>query len=668
MTPKRSSALFAIALSLAIALVYSFGLSNQLLFDDARLTDGTIFGQYGSLWLLKVRSLSYGSFVWVQAILGEGWAKQRGFNIALHIATALALYGLVLELLKATHWDDPLRQSAGFPSTLTTSARLGVALWALNPVAVYAVAYLIQRSIVMATLFVTLAMWAFVKGLVTHKQSWFLLSAACYVSAVFSKEFAVTSFLLLVPLYVFVKRPSVKVIVRLVAVSGLVMGSIGLVLYNQYANVIGNVFDETSRAHMAQLEQIQPGISKSLFPLSIINQASLFFQYGLMWLLPYVGWMSIDLRPAFPLGFLSWQMLGAIAYVTLLLAGLWLVWRRSNIWGLLGLCLLIPSLMFTTEFATVWLQDPLVLYRSYLWSMGVPVLLALLLVWLAGAGVLNGLVLTVGVGVAAALAGLSFERINSLQTPSTAWQDASAKIQQSAPANAVGRWRPFLNLGAEAMEKGDYNEAIRQFNQAEALGEPMGSARFNIGVSLQQLKQHPAALEQLAAAQAKGFAEAALFYHQGESHFAQRQFQQAYDSFSQALQRKQDPEAEQFTRLRQAEAAVGSNNFDAAVISYKTLIQQSPKNQRFQVGLAMAHIGKKDFVTAMGILNPAIAQRPTSAAHYARALAYFSMGDRAASKQDLDLAIRAEPNNPVYRQLEQMMSQPIAGAKASPKP
>jgi tetratricopeptide (TPR) repeat protein len=126
----------------------------------------------------------------------------------------------------------------------------------------------------------------------------------------------------------------------------------------------------------------------------------------------------------------------------------------------------------------------------------------------------------VGVGVAAALAGLSFERINSLQTPSTAWQDASAKIHQSAPANAVGRWRPFLNLGAEAMEKGDYNEAIRQFNQAEALGEPMGSARFNIGVSLQQLKQHPAALEQLAAAQAKGFTEAALFYHQGESHFA----------------------------------------------------------------------------------------------------------------------------------------------------
>jgi hypothetical protein len=385
MTPKRSSALFAIALSLAIALVYSFGLSNQLLFDDARLTDGTIFGQYGSLWLLKVRSLSYGSFVWVQAILGEGWAKQRGFNIALHIATALALYGLVLELLKATHWDDPLRQSAGFPSTLTTSARLGVALWALEPgcrlcCGVFDTALHRHGDLVCHAGDVGVC-----QG-VGDPQASLASAVGCLLCArrVFQRVcghqlLAAGAALCLCPAPTSQghRAPGGRV--------WLVMGGVGMALYSQYAGVIGNVFDDTSRAHMAQLEQIQPGISKNLFPLSIINQASLFFQYGLMWLLPYVGWMSIDLRPAFPLGFLSWQMLGAIAYVALLLAGLWLVWRRSNIWGLLGLSLLIPSLMFTTEFATVWLQDPLVLYRSYLWSMGVPVLLGLA-VGLAGRG------------------------------------------------------------------------------------------------------------------------------------------------------------------------------------------------------------------------------------------------------------------------------------------
>ena len=70
MTPKLSFALYAIALAEAIAFVYSFSLNNQLVFDDERLTDGTVFGQYGSLMQLKARTLSYGRFVWVKQILG----------------------------------------------------------------------------------------------------------------------------------------------------------------------------------------------------------------------------------------------------------------------------------------------------------------------------------------------------------------------------------------------------------------------------------------------------------------------------------------------------------------------------------------------------------------------------------------------------------------------
>ena len=73
----------------------------------------------------------------------------------------------------------------------------------------------------------------------------------------------------------------------------------------------------------------------------------------------------------------------------------------------------------------------------------------------------------------------------------------------------------------------------------------------------------------------------------------------------------------------------------------------------------MAYVGKKDYPAALAILNPAIAQRPTGAAHYARALAYFYMGNRAASSQDLDLAMRAEPNNPMYRQLQTMLVPPV---------
>ena len=95
-----------------------------------------------------------------------------------------------------------------------------------------------------------------------------------------------------------------------------------------------------------------------------------------LWVVPYVGWMSIDLRPPFPLTFLSWQMVAAVAWFGLMLGSAWLVVRRKDAWSIVGLCLLMPGLLFITEFSTVWLQDPFVLYRSYLWSRALPALFA----------------------------------------------------------------------------------------------------------------------------------------------------------------------------------------------------------------------------------------------------------------------------------------------------
>ena len=661
MTLRLTTLLYALALSAGLAALYSFGISNQLVFDDGRLTDGTVFGQYGNLLQLKSRMLSYGSFVWIQDILGEGWWKQRIFNMGLHIATALTLHAFVLQLLQRTQWGEGSRESPAFPASLRAAAGLGVALWAFNPVAVYAVAYLIQRSILMATLLVALACWGFVRGLLSGQARWHVLAIACYVLAVAAKEHAVTAILLAVPLFIFVQRPGLQRVIRVAGASALVLAAMGAVLYSRYGSIVGSVFDETSRAFAAQLEQQQPGVGQQLYPLSIINQASLFFRYGLLWLLPYVGWMSIDIRPTFPLTFWSWHLLGAAAWIGTLVLGAWLVIRRSDVWGLIGLCLLIPCLLFLTEFTTVWLQDPFVLYRSYLWAIPIPALLALPLV-----GNSHKTLYALGLLVVALFAALSFERISSLQTPAIAWLDASDKIDRQAPVNAVGRWRPLINLGTETQEQGNYTEAFRLFSQAEALGEPLGSARFNMGVSLQQLKQHPQALDNFAQAETKGFKEAALYYQRGESQYSTGRYKEAFDSFTQALQLPQVPEAEEFTRLRQAEAAVASQNFDAAVASFTALIQKNPDRQRYMVGLSMALVGKKDYAAAMDILNAAITQRPTGPAFYARALAYFYQGNRTASAQDLELAMKAEPDNPIYRNLQQQLAAPLAKATAKP--
>ena len=67
---RKATYIFAIALTLAVLGIYLPGLRNELLFDDLRLSDGTIFGEYGSLLQFKQRLLSYGSFVWLQSLFG----------------------------------------------------------------------------------------------------------------------------------------------------------------------------------------------------------------------------------------------------------------------------------------------------------------------------------------------------------------------------------------------------------------------------------------------------------------------------------------------------------------------------------------------------------------------------------------------------------------------
>src|SRR5258705_3051198 len=73
----------------AVLLIYVPGLGNSLVFDDAYLTD-QLRADYRGFDEFRVRMLSYGSFVWLQALIGEGWWKQRLVNLAIHLGLVLA--------------------------------------------------------------------------------------------------------------------------------------------------------------------------------------------------------------------------------------------------------------------------------------------------------------------------------------------------------------------------------------------------------------------------------------------------------------------------------------------------------------------------------------------------------------------------------------------------
>lgn len=647
---------FAAAVIVAVFVVYLTGLHNQLLFDDLRLSDGTVFGAYGGLLPLKPRLLSYGSFVWVDALFGSGWWKQRLVNLLMHLGTVAALYGLLRALLGLVRFPAELQDRPDFERSRNAALAIGVALFALHPVAVYAVAYLTQRSIVLATLFSVLACWLFVRGLLSGRVVWHGLALLAYLIALLCKEYAVMTVALALPLYVYVRgvdrRRAVLLAVGLLAVLGVALA----LLAHFYGGLIGRLIDPRSVAFARQLELLEPGITARLYPLSILNEAWLFFRYGFLWLVPNVQWLSIDLRPAFPLSFGAFpQLLGAFGYLALLAASVWALLRgaRSRL-AFVGLLLLFPLLLYATEFATIWLQDPFVLYRSYLWAIALPGLLALLLMGL------RPRTIWVGGGVLALLfAALSLERVASLQDEFSAWGDAAAKVDLQAPANAVGRSRPYLNLGAAHLDKGSLEEAARAFQTADALGDLGGNAMFNLGTTYQQRKEHQQALTAFATAAAKGFEGQALHYQRGESEFALGQFDRAFAEFDAALQQAadnpNDPAGTERLRRtllqRRAESAIGANRFDAAIADFRTLLKTRPDDAMLKLGLGMATVGKGDIPAAIALFDSLIARSPSAPAFYGRAMARLSAGARNGALADLNQAIALDPRNRQYLQL-----------------
>ncbi len=646
---------FALLILAVVLGIYLPGIHNDLLFDDMRLKDGTIFGQHGSLLAYKQRMLSYGSFVWAEAIFGDGWWKQRLLNLLLHLGTVAALFGLTRELLSQVDFPDDFRQTAHFESSKRTALWLGTGIFAVNPVAVYAVGYLVQRSIVMATLFTVLACWAYVLALRTRQVKWYGGAVVAYLLAVLCKEHAFFGLLLIVPLYVYVRQPSPRALLRLGAAALLLGTVVFAVLWSIYGSYVGTLFDARSKDYAALLETMSPGIRERMYPLSLLNEAKLFFAYGFLWLIPNVQWMAIDLRPEFPLSYTSLpQLAGALGFITLLLGSIWMLCTQRSVLRLVGLCLLIPQLLFLTEFGTVWVQDPFVLYRSYLWAITLPCLIALACVGFQPKSLLIlGAILLLGFG------GLALERKLSLRDGLTAWADAAAKIDQQAPQNAVGRWQAFLNLGAYHIESGSLQEAEKALRTSIKMGETKGYALFNLGLVAQKQRKHAEALTLFSQSEAQGFQPAIAHYHRGASLFALQRFSEAYTQLSAGIDAENSaggniglkPDESFDLRALRGEAAIALKQYPVALTDFQALLKVQPQSSRVQQGLGMALIGLGQSEAALTVFDQLLITRPTAQAWYGRAMANFHAGRKTESLADLDRAIALEPRNAGFAQI-----------------
>ena len=624
--------------------IYLPSLGNGLVFDDAILANGLVFDGYGKLLPWRPRMLSYGSFVWLQAIMGEGWWKQRLVNVLLHGGVVAALWGFYREMLRHVQPARvPAGETAPDPASAHAALALGLGFFALNPVAVYAVAYLVQRSIVMATLFTVLALWAFARAVAARSPRLLLLALAAYVLAMASKEYAIFAPLAAVPVYIMVARPPARRLAILALTGTALMALAAWMLWARYGEILGKPFDEYSRVYLAQLSQLDPAAARHAYGLSVLNEAWLFFEYGARWFVPYTGWMSINLRPPFPITWLTFpQVLGIAGYVGVLVGGFWLLLRHRDWRALAGLSLLLPALLFGTEFATVWVQDPLVLYRSYLWAIGVPGI-----VWCLLHDAPVKALAAVGVAVAALFLWAALDRVFSLDTPVAAWTDAIEKLPRDT--RAVGRWFPYLNRGSEYVDRNDFGAALQDFDASEHLGD-MGMGAFNAGSVLGARGEHDKALAAFARAEQQGYDLYNLPFQRGLSLRATGHLPEALAQFELARKRNPPSPTREAVLLELGRTALAANQPERALGALRELHGLDPRGKQVRFLLAMALVSTQDFAHAKELLDPLVQEDASAPAFYARALANHGLHRKAEAMSDIEAAIRRDPGNSRLRE------------------
>lgn len=445
----------------ALALLLYWGsLRNPLVFDDGQLA-GQRFLHFDAASIVRfdLRWISTASFGWIHEAFGKEWFWQRMVNVLLHAAVASCLFFLLRRLFAAVPAaDTPQRDGYAF---------FGALLFLVHPAAVYGVAYLIQRSMLMAALFGLLSLWLFLEGLLQNRWTWFLASAVAYFVAVFSKEHGIMLPAVAAALAVLLRGGSWRAW-RPLALPFALYAAIALLVILKARGVLGTRYEPFVEAAMRQMAEPEHGAARpDAYLLSTLNQGYLFFRYLLTWLLPWPGWMSIDLRPAFPAQLASWpQTAGFIAWLAWPLAAVALLLRRGRA-GLLGLAMLAPWLLALTEMAAVRIQEMFVLYRSYLWMALLPAAIPAVLGGLRPRWAFGALAVA-----SVALLPPFFERLGTFSSDLAVWDDAVRKISDPGAPYID---RSIRNRGVAYYKLERYSEALRDFDRALEL-DP-GSAK-----------------------------------------------------------------------------------------------------------------------------------------------------------------------------------------------
>ncbi len=469
----RAVGLAGLALVLAGVAAYHNSFSTPFVFDDlAAIVDNPSIRRLGALGEVLAPARQGGltvagrplvnlSFALNYAISGTQVWSYHVFNLAIHLAAGLALFGLVRRTLEG-RGRGPARESFSPRPGATAPALAAAALWTLHPLQTESVTYVVQRAESLAGLLVLLTLYAFVRGATVARGGWLVASVAACAGAMASKEVAVAA-----PLLVLLYDRT------------FVSGTFGaawrarrgyyLALAATWLLLLVLVLGTGGRGGTA-------GFGTAISPWSYaLTQCRAIVHYLRLCLWPEPLVFDYGIATVRTAGEVGWQALGVLGLVG---GTLWALWRRpvAGFFGAWFLALLAPSSSFVPVVTQTMAE-----HRMYL------PLAAVVVAVVAVSSVRLGRGAQLGWGLAAlACLFATAARNTAYRSALALWADTAEKF----PTNA----RAHNNLGEARFRAGQNADAIASYRRALELQPRYPETHYNLGVALAARGELPAAI------------------------------------------------------------------------------------------------------------------------------------------------------------------------------
>jgi len=534
------------------------------------------------------------SFAINYAISGPAPWSYHLVNLAIHLAAALALFGVVGRVLAVAGPSAAGPTGSDRPVLMAGSAAL---LWVVHPLTTEAVTYVSQRAESLMGLFYLLTLYCFVRGAeparagtggraVTAKpRSWLALSWLACLAGMATKEVMVSAPITVLLLDRLCYGGSLaeawrrrKAYYAALGSSWILLGVLVVLAGNR-----GGTSAFGSGVSVGRYWATQPAALWTYLKLAVWPHP-LVFDYGTEWLS----------RP--------WGMIGPLAAMAAIAATAILGVVRNRPWGL-------PAFVFFAVLAPTSLvpgnRQTMAEHRMYLALAAVIVVLVVAVgTWLGRRGAAVVVALAVALGV------LTARRNGDYRTELALYRDTVQKL----PGNAFAQ----CNLGTALFSLGRVTEAVTCYEQALRLRPDYADAEDNLGNALLRLGRVHEAVDHFERALALRPDDAAAHNNFGSALFLLGRTAAAIGEFEQVL-RLTPADAEAHNNLANALAQDG--RLGEAMAHYEAALQIDPR-------YAAAHNDLGNALAQSDRLTEAIA-------HYAAALrlnpgyaeAHFNLGN-----------------------------------------